>query len=255
MKRSSAEDPRTDDAAPPIPYLSSMLRLLPFLLIVAYALIAWRFSAWRLKRELAERSAPLDRPELEAAVRRLGRAVDLPELRAHVHDSAVFNGLAAPDGRVFITRGVLEQHRLGHVTTDEVASIIAHELGHVGLGHSRRRMIDWTGQNAIRWAAAAILGRFIPFVGAWIGHMLANLLSARLSRQDEYEADAFAAALMRRAGMDPAAQASLLRKLDRMTPPGGGGGQPAWLMSHPPAEARARAIETLQASWDARPPA
>ncbi|MDF2231855.1 M48 family metallopeptidase [Albimonas sp. CAU 1670] len=226
-----------------------MLKFLPFLLVIGYALIAWRWSAWRLKRELAERARPLDHPEIEAAVRRLGRALEIPHLQAHVYDVPVFNGLAAPDGRVFVTAGVLDQHRLGRVSTDEVASIVAHELGHVGLGHSRRRMIDWTGQNAIRWAAVAILGRFIPFIGPWIGAMLASLLAARLSRQDEYEADAFAAALMRKAGLSRDAQASLLRKLERMNP---GSGGVAWLMSHPPSEKRARAIEALQADWDAR---
>ena len=224
-----------------------MLKLLPFLLVIGYALVAWRFSAWRLKRELAERARPLDHPELEAAVRRLGRALEIPHLKAHVYDVPAFNGLAAPDGRVFVTSGVLDQHRLGRVSTDEVASIVAHELGHVGLGHSRRRMIDWTGQNAIRWVAVAELGRFIPFIGPWVGAMLASLLAARLSRQDEFEADAFAAAVMRKAGLNRAAQAELLRKLDKMGPSSTG---IAWLMSHPPSEKRARAIEALHAEWD-----
>ena len=40
--------------------------------------------------------------------------------------------------------------------------MIAHELGHVALGHSRRRMIDFSGQNALRTALTWCLGRFIP---------------------------------------------------------------------------------------------
>ncbi|SDW36261.1 putative metalloprotease [Albimonas donghaensis] len=232
-----------------------MLKLLPLLALIAYGLVSWRFSAWRTKRELDARSAPLDRPELEAAVRRLGRAVDLPELRALVYDIPVFNGLASPDGRVFVTRGVLDQHAMGRVSADEVASIIAHELGHVALGHSRRRMVDWTGQNAARVVLGALLGRLIPFIGPWIAVMLTQLVSARLSRRDEFEADAFAAALMRKAGLDTGAQTSLLGKLEKMTPRGSGGF--AWLMSHPPAKTRVAAIERLQAEWDrgGRPPA
>ena len=68
--------------------------------------------------------------------------------------------------------------------------MIAHELGHVALGHSRRRMIDFSGQNALRTALAMVLGRYIPFIGAWIAGMLTSLLAARLSQSDEYEAGA-----------------------------------------------------------------
>ncbi|MGM0586319.1 MAG: M48 family metalloprotease [Pseudomonadota bacterium] len=225
-----------------------MLKLLPILALVAYGFIAWQFSSWRLKRELSSRSRPLDDPALEAAVKRLGRALELPALRAHVYEIPAFNGLAAPDGRVFVTQGVIDQYRLGKVEANEVASIIAHELGHVALGHSKRRMIDWSGQNALRWVLAAVIGRFVPFIGPWIANMAASLLSAGLSRRDEFEADAFAAALMRKANLDPAAQASLLQKLDRMTPKGGGAF--AWLMSHPPAEKRVKAIEALHRKWD-----
>ncbi len=224
-----------------------MLKFLPLIAAIAYGLMMLRFSAWRLKQELDARSEPIDDPELEAAVRRLGRAVEIPHLRAHVYRVPAFNGLAAPDGRIFVTQGVLDQRRLGRLDTEEVASIIAHELGHVALGHSRRRMIDWTGQNAARMALAMVLGRFIPFVGPWIASLLAGMLAARLSRQDEYEADAYAAALMRRAALDGRAQIRMFEKLQAMAQPIGGF---AWLMSHPPIPDRIRAIENLHARWD-----
>lgn len=229
-----------------------MLKFLPLFAAIAYGLVMWRFSAWRLNQELNARSEPIDDPELEAAVRRLGRAVDIPHLKAHVYRIPAFNGLAAPDGRIFITQGVLDQRRLGRLDTEEVASIIAHELGHVALGHSRRRMIDWTGQNAARMALAMVLGRFIPFIGPMIATMLAGMLAARLSRQDEYEADAFAAALMRRAALDGRAQIRMFEKLQHMSQPRGGF---AWLMSHPPIPDRIRAIEALHAQWDQGAPA
>ena len=40
---------------------------------------------------------------------RLGRAMDLPPIRAHVYEIAPVNGLAAPDGRIFLTRGFLDR--------------------------------------------------------------------------------------------------------------------------------------------------
>lgn len=235
------------DARAFAPYIQGMLKLTPILLMVAWALAMWRFSAWRLRRELDARSAPLDDPPLEAVVRRLGRAAGAENLRAHVYRIPVFNGLAAPDGRIFVTQGVIDQYRMGRLSAEEIGSIIAHELGHVALGHARRRMIDWTGQNAARAALAMVLGRLLPGIGAWIATLLTGLLAARLSRRDEFEADAYAAALMRAAGLPAAAQISMFRKLADIAGPAGG---PAWLASHPKIEERIARIRALHARWD-----
>ncbi len=129
-----------------------------------------------------------------------------------------------------------------------MASVIAHELGHVALGHSRRRMIDFSGQNALRTALAMVLSRFIPGIGIWIANVLTSMLAARLSRQDEYEADAYASALLVKAGIGTGPQKSLFTKLEALTA-GRGGAVPAWLMSHPKTEERIRAIEANESRW------
>ena len=133
------------------------------------------------------------------------------------------------------------------MTEAELGSVIAHELGHVAHGHSRRRMIDFAGQNVIRVVLAGVLGRLLPGIGGWIAGLAAGALSARLSRQDEFEADAFASALMIKAGYGTAPQKSLFRKLDALA--GSRGTAPAWLMSHPKTQARIAAIERLEARW------
>ena len=127
--------------------------------------------------------------------------------------------------------------------------MIAHELGHVALGHSRRRMIDFSGQNAMRAALGMILGRILPGVGIWIANMLATLLAARLSRSDEYEADAYAAALLTKAGIGIAPQISLFEKLEALTQ-SNHGTAPAWLLSHPKTADRIGALTALQSAWD-----
>ena len=158
------------------------------------------------------------------------------------------NGLAAPDGRIFITRGFYRKYQNGEVTGEELTSVIAHELGHVALGHSRRRMIDFSGQNALRTVLVMVLGRFVPFVGVWIANMLTSLLAASLSRNDEYEADAYAAALLTKAGFGVSPQKSLFRKLEELTQ-SRSGMAPAWLMSHPKTDQRIEALEKLEARW------
>jgi putative metalloprotease len=229
-----------------------MLKLAPLLLMLAYGLAMYRFSVWRTRRELDARSTELADPRLRRLTDRMAEALDLERIRVHIYEVAPVNGLAAPDGRIFITRGFHDRYRAGEVTAEELASVIAHELGHVALGHARRRMIDFSGQNAIRFVLATLLNRVLPGLGAWIAGALASLLAARLSRQDEYEADAYAAALLVKSGIGTAPQKSLLSKLGKLS--GGlGAGAPAWLMSHPKTEDRVAALEALEARWQVPP--
>ncbi|EIE50695.1 peptidase M48 [Salipiger aestuarii] len=225
-----------------------MLRFTPILLAILYAIVMYRFSSWRTARALDERSTELADPTLGALTKRMANALDLPRIRVNIYEIEPVNGLAAPDGRIFITRGFYDRYRAGEVTAEELASVIAHELGHVALGHSRRRMIDFSGQNAIRTALAMVLSRFLPGIGTVIANALTTLLAARLSRGDEYEADAYAAALLHKAGIGVAAQKSLFRKLEALTQ-GRGGAVPAWLLSHPKTGERIAALETLEARW------
>ena len=225
-----------------------MLKFLPILLAIAYGLAVWHLSARRTAKDLDARSTELADPRLRDVTRRLAEALDLPRIRVHVYEIAAVNGLAAPDGRIFITRGFHDRYRSGEVTAEELASVIAHELGHVALGHSRRRMIDFSGQNALRTALALILNRILPGIGAMIASGLVSLVAARLSRADEYEADAYASALMTKAGLGTGPQKSLFTKLDNLAG-AGGAATPAWLLSHPRTAERIAAIEEREARW------
>lgn len=227
-----------------------VLKLLPLLLAIGYALLMLRFSVWQTRRTLDANSRPLQDAGLNALAARMAGALDLPEIRVHVFEIDAVNGLAAPDGRIFLTRGFLAAKARGEVTDEELASIIAHELGHVALGHIRRRMIDFTGQNAVFVVLSALLNRFVPVVGIWIANLISTALMARLSRRDEFEADAYAAALLTKAGIGTAPQKSLFQKLDALT--GARGAEiPVWLRSHPKVPERIAAIEAMETRWGA----
>ncbi len=227
-----------------------MLKFTPILLAVLYGIILYRFSAWRTEKELDSRSTELADPLLKTLTDRMARALDVARIPVHIYEIEPVNGLAAPDGRIFITRGFYNRYRAGEVSSDEMATVIAHELGHVALGHSRRRMIDFSGQNALRTALAMVLSRFLPGFGVYVANALTTLLAARLSRADEYEADAYASALLVKAGIGTAPQKSLFGKLENLTRTNMGA-MPAWLMSHPKTADRIAAIEALEARWAA----
>ena len=225
-----------------------MIKLMPILLAVLYGLAMYRFSVWRTKQELDRNSTELADPILKVLMDRIAKALDIDRIKVHIYEIEPVNGLAAPDGRIFITRGFFNKYRAGEVTSEEMATVIAHEMGHVALGHSRRRMIDFSGQNAMRTALAMILGRFIPGVGPWIANALMSLLAARLSRSDEFEADAYASALLVKAGIGTEPQKSLFEKLEKLTG-ARGAATPAWMLSHPKTPQRIAAIEANEARW------
>ena len=220
--------------------------ILPIVLAMGWAYAMYRMSMAKLTSDLDRNSRPIDDPELEALVRRIGRQVEIELLQAHTYQMDAINGLAAPDGRIFITTGLLERYQRGEVTAAEVTSVIVHELGHVALGHHKRRMIDWTGQNAARMALGMVLSRIIPFIGFYIANLVSSLLMAKLSRRDEFEADEYATALMVSAGLGTGPQISMFEKLGRLSPSGKG---VAWLMSHPATSERIQAIKDRSDKW------
>ncbi len=225
-----------------------MLRFTPILLAILYGVLMYRFSVWRTGRDLDARSTELADAKLKSLTDRMAAVLDLPRVRVHIYEIEPVNGLAAADGRIFITRGFFKKYLAGAVTPEEMASVIAHELGHVALGHSRRRMIDFSGQNALRTALGMVLSRFIPGFGVYIANFLTSLLAARLSRSDEYEADTYASALLIKIGIGTGPQKSLLEKLEALTTQNSGT-MPAWLMSHPKTAERVRKIDANEAKW------
>ncbi|MGR3636336.1 MAG: M48 family metallopeptidase [Shimia sp.] len=225
-----------------------MIKFLPILLALGYGILMVRFSAWSTARNLDANATEMTDPVLSNLIIKMANALDLPRIKVHIYEIEPINGLAAPDGRIFLTRGFFDRYQAGLVSPSELASVVAHELGHVALGHTRRRMIDFSGQNAVRTALAMVLNRFLPGVGLVIANSVMSLLMARLSRVDEYKADAYAAALLVKSGIGTSAQKSLLERLPHLTG-AHGATTPAWLLSHPKTEDRVKAIEKLERDW------
>ena len=227
-----------------------MIKIIPIILPLVYGLAMFRLSAWRLNRTLKNQSSLLADKQLLEPIQRLADALDLESISVNIYEIEPINGLAAPDGKIFITRGFYNKFTSGEITRSELASVIAHELGHVALGHSRRRMIDFSGQNALRMALGSIFSRIIPGLGGIIANFLSNLLMARLSRTDEFEADEYASALMMKSGIGVEHQISMFEKLEKLS--GNNANlQPAWLLSHPKTKKRIEKIQENLLKWNA----
>jgi Zn-dependent protease with chaperone function len=150
-----------------------------------------------------------DRAEGQAAftslVDKLKRAGDMDfPLEAHVLSSKVPNAFALPGGKVYLLDGLLQKAR----SADEVAGVLAHELGHVQHRDGLRRIIQTGGTSFLVGLLFGDItgGAAMVFVGR-------SLFDASYSREAERAADTFAIEVMRKLGRSPKPLGDLLLRV------------------------------------------
>lgn len=187
---------------------------------------------------------PEGRAALEKMVARLNPDPDLPyPVKLAVLDNDLVNAFALPGGRVVLFRGMIDKAE----HPDEIASILAHEFGHVVNRDPTR--------DALRSAGSiGVLGLlFGDFAGGTVVLMLSNqLINAKYSQAAEAGADDYAHDLMTRANLDPGALGSIFQRL--MDEYGDAEGIMAHLASHPSMRARIAAAQQAASSGDFGPP-
>ncbi len=226
-----------------------ILKLIPFILPLLIAIIAFKFSVNGTVAKLKKSSTELKEPQLIALIQKMSKVLKLQNLKIYIYKIQQINGIASPDGKIYLTAGFLNAYYSGKVTASELSTVVAHELGHLALGHTKKRTIDFAGQTAIRIGLGFVLGRIIPGIGFYLANTLAQLLSSKLSRNDEYAADAYAAALLKKSDIGIDSQISLLNKLDYLVN-SNEISQVPWLMSHPSSKDRVAEIVKLEKKWN-----
>lgn len=145
------------------------------------------------------------------------------------------NAFALPGGFIFITVALLEQSEMNR---DEIAFVLAHEIVHVLFKHPVKRIFAGYSTEVI--SSVLIRG------GTWgilAKQILGELLRKGYSRDNELEADEYAVKLMRKAGFNPEAGKTNLKRLTEIEPES----LPIYnyFLTHPPIEERVEAIEKL----------
>jgi len=151
-------------------------------------------------------------PEGTVALKAMLAAFHVEERYRHpvgvaVVDWRVVNAFAAPGGRVYLMRGLIDKAE----TPDEVAGVLAHELGHVLEHHPTANAIRQVGTMAVLDLVLGDGGSVMNALGQ--GGALLALLS--YTRQDEAAADRVALELLRRAGVDAGGFADFFDRLKR----------------------------------------
>lgn len=187
-------------------------------------------------------------PAANAMVRRVAsRLADASGLKEDwqfvVIESPQVNAFALPGGKIAVYSGMLP------VAHDDagLATVLAHEIGHVMAHHSAERMT----RSQIVGAGTGILASVLGGGSAGSQQSLAALLGAGatvglelpFSRKQELEADHIGLDLMAKAGYDPREAIAFWQRMQAQA--GAGGGAPTFLSDHPSDENRIAQLKAL----------
>jgi predicted Zn-dependent protease len=167
--------------------------------------------------------------------RRLIKHVERKDLTWHfaVLDTDEVNAFAAPGGYVYVTKGLLKMVE----SDDELAGVIAHEMGHIDKKHSVRQA-EKAGLMTLLVAGLGLNKKTKKYTAyAAIAAYFANL---KFSRDDEYQADSCAVKYTYAAGYNPNGLISFFdkinndSKLSKVT---------KYFSTHPPTEDRIKQVK------------
>jgi len=174
------------------------------------------------------------RAALVKLIGKLEAAAALPiPLDAKVVRRSEANAIALPGGHIYVFEGLVDKAE----STDELAGVIAHEVGHVAHRDGTRTILQSAG---LSFLFGMLLGDFVGGGAVVIGARA--VLQSSYSREVEGAADRYGAELMNRAGGDVRALGVILTRLPGALHPG-----VEILSDHPDTKARVAVINTLAA--------
>ncbi len=157
----------------------------------------------------------------------------------NVISSNTLNAFCMPGGKIMFYSGLVTQL---HLTDDEIAIVMGHEISHALREHSREQVSQAIAAQTAIDVGVSLLG--LDAGASDVANVsYENFVATKFSRTDESEADRMGLELAARAGYDPRAGVTLWRKM--MQASQGAGKPPEILSTHPADEKRIQEIESL----------
>jgi predicted Zn-dependent protease len=172
-------------------------------------------------------------PEINRYINEIGQRLELQSKRPdipytfQVVDDQSINAFATMGGFVYVNRGLI-------ATADneaQLASVMAHEIGHIGARHAIQQMRQAAIAKGLATAAGLNRNTLVN-----IGVELA--LQRPNSRKDEFQADQLGLDTLKQAGYAPVAMVDFMQKLLKQ-----GGSVPTFLSTHPATSDRINALQ------------
>lgn len=147
------------------------------------------------------------------------------------------NAMALPNGVIVFTDDIV---RLAE-NDEQLLAVLAHECGHIHHRHSLRGLLQ---RSVVLMAATLVSGNHRSLDSAQAA-LTSHLVNSRYSRDFEFEADAYAAELLRRAGIPETRLGEMLDLLERHAGRAGAKESPleSYLHSHPATSERKTRLE------------
>lgn len=172
--------------------------------------------------------APEGKAALQHLASRLAPSIGDHELKIYVSDQEQLNAFAAPGGHIVIYQPIIAQAD----DPNEVAGVLAHEIGHVVEDHPTKGLVEAVGYG--------IFTALTPG-GDETKRVAKSLLTSHNSRSDELDADRHGVGLLNAAGID---SRGLFSFFDRVKQAGDQiPGALQFMNTHPSGEARRENLE------------
>ena len=144
------------------------------------------------------------------------------------------NAVALPGGYIYVFNGLITKAQ----SADEVAAVIAHEIGHVAHRDGTRSILQAAG---LSFLFGMLLGDFTG--GGVVVIAARTIVQSAYSREVEGAADRYGVELMGKIGGDPRALGTILERISGVIEPG-----IKILLDHPQTKERVIAINAAAAA-------
>lgn len=195
--------------------------------------------------EAGKKQKPLNDAAALARVEKIGRRIAAVSDRAsikyefYVLDDKELNAMSLPGGIIYVNKGLLDE-----LTDDELAYVLGHEVGHVAAKHSVKKVQGAVAFQTLLTIAFNMIEddeKKIAAQAAEGASVVYALIALGYSRGDEYFADRLGVKYAFKAGYEPPAALSALRKIKKAEKTWFK--TPVYLRSHPYADDRVKALE------------
>ena len=165
--------------------------------------------------------------------------VDGIPLNFKVYEVIDVNAFACADGSVRVFSSIMDI-----MSDDELLGIIGHEIGHVGLHHSKKALKQELLTGALKDAVSSTGGIAGALTDSQLGALSQSLINAKYSQKQEKEADEYGYEFLKKNGKNPWGMVGSFEKLLEMEQQAGGSSSAFSKMfsSHPDTQARIKNI-------------
>lgn len=193
----------------------------------------------QLRKQYAVSNDKVKAARLQRIGNRLAQVSDRQDYEYHFYLVAKneMNAFTTPGGYIYFFEGLYDKMS----SDDEIAAVLAHEIGHCAARHTVKKFQAALGYDFVARlvlnSIASDTARQLASIG---GGLIANVAMSAYGRQDEYEADKLGIKYMRLAGYNLDA---MIRTFEILKSNSKGPDVPTILRTHPHLDDRIKAIE------------